>query len=85
MQTYESFEPKELVVFDMITMVALKYFELQKVDFAVLEVGIGGTLDSTNIVNSDLSIISKLLKISCIYILYSFYWSGSHRSLRRHS
>lgn len=41
MKVYESFEPQELVVFDMITMIALKYFELQKVDFVVLEAGIG--------------------------------------------
>ena len=46
--------------FDAITMIAYKYFEEQKVDWGVIEVGIGGKIDSTNIINSDLSIITSV-------------------------
>ena len=41
-------------------MIAFKYFEEKQVDYAVLEVGIGGTLDSTNIVMPELSIITSV-------------------------
>ena len=32
-------------------MLAFKYFEQRKVDIAALEVGLGGLLDATNVVN----------------------------------
>jgi len=35
--------------FDAITMIAFKYFEEQKIDWGSIEVGIGGEIDSTNI------------------------------------
>jgi dihydrofolate synthase/folylpolyglutamate synthase len=41
---------------------ALKYFEKNKVELAVLEVGLGGRLDSTNVVDSDVSVISTIQK-----------------------
>jgi dihydrofolate synthase/folylpolyglutamate synthase len=41
---------------------ALKYFEKNKVELAILEVGLGGRLDSTNVVDSDISIISTIQK-----------------------
>lgn len=43
--------------FEVITCIALIYFEMQKCDFVILETGLGGTLDCTNIVNSIISII----------------------------
>ena len=49
--------PKE---FELLTMMALKYFAEEKVDIVVLEVGLGGRLDSTNIVNSQLSVIMSI-------------------------
>ncbi|CAI2369167.1 unnamed protein product [Moneuplotes crassus] len=60
MEKYHALPEPQLVVFDMITMIALKYFEIQKVDFAVLEVGIGGDLDSTNIVKPECSVITSI-------------------------
>lgn len=48
--------------FEIITAMALKYFEKNKVDIAILEVGLGGRLDSTNIVDSDVSVISTIQK-----------------------
>lgn len=49
--------PKE---FELLTMMALEYFAEEKVDIVVLEVGLGGRLDSTNIVNSQLSVIMSI-------------------------
>ncbi len=43
--------------FEVITCIALIYFEMQRCDFVILETGLGGTLDCTNIVNSIISII----------------------------
>jgi folylpolyglutamate synthase len=37
--------------FEILTVVALKVFEVEKVDIAVLEVGLGGRLDATNVVS----------------------------------
>lgn len=49
-----------VVIFDVITMIAFKYFEEQKVDYAVIEVGIGGRLDPTNIILPELSVITSI-------------------------
>jgi len=46
--------------FEVITTIALVYYEMKKCDFVVLETGLGGTTDCTNIVNSDISIISSI-------------------------
>ncbi|MCF8233399.1 MAG: bifunctional folylpolyglutamate synthase/dihydrofolate synthase [Bacteroidales bacterium] len=46
--------------FEMTVGMAFKYFEEQKVDIAVLEVGMGGRLDSTNVVRPELSIITNI-------------------------
>lgn len=48
--------------FEIITAMALKYFEKNEIDLAVMEVGLGGRLDSTNVVESDVSIISTIQK-----------------------
>ncbi|APT76569.1 folylpolyglutamate synthase [Marinitoga sp. 1135] len=46
--------------FEIITALALKYFSEQNVDVAVLEVGLGGRLDATNVVNSEVSVITTV-------------------------
>lgn len=46
--------------FEVKTALGLLYFVEQKVDFAVLEVGMGGRLDATNIVNPLVSIITNV-------------------------
>ncbi|HOB16638.1 MAG TPA: folylpolyglutamate synthase/dihydrofolate synthase family protein [Defluviitoga sp.] len=48
--------------FEIITALAFKFFEKEKVDLAVLEVGLGGRLDATNVVNSDVSVITSISK-----------------------
>ncbi|BBB48569.1 bifunctional folylpolyglutamate synthase/dihydrofolate synthase [Pelolinea submarina] len=51
---------KELTSFEIITGMAFLYFSRQKVDFAVIEVGMGGRLDATNVVQPLLSIITSI-------------------------
>ncbi|NGX55271.1 MAG: Bifunctional protein FolC [Chlamydiae bacterium] len=46
--------------FEITTMAALLYFAQEKVDLAVLEVGMGGRLDATNIVTPLLSVITTI-------------------------
>jgi len=46
--------------FEVITSIALIYFEKNDCDFAILETGLGGTTDCTNIVNSMISIITNI-------------------------
>lgn len=46
--------------FELLTCLALLYFEKQKVDMAVLEVGMGGRFDATNVVNPVLSVITTI-------------------------
>ncbi|WP_039358398.1 bifunctional folylpolyglutamate synthase/dihydrofolate synthase [Candidatus Protochlamydia amoebophila] len=46
--------------FELTTFLALVYFSREKVDFAVLETGLGGRLDATNIVSPVLSIITSI-------------------------
>lgn len=48
--------------FELLTCLALVYFEKQKVDMAILEVGMGGRFDATNVVNPVLSVITTISK-----------------------
>ncbi|MDY6011518.1 folylpolyglutamate synthase/dihydrofolate synthase family protein [Clostridium sp.] len=46
--------------FEIITCLMFKYFYDKKVDYAVVEVGLGGRLDSTNVVNPLLTVITSI-------------------------
>ena len=46
--------------FELSMMMAFNYFRQEKVDIAVIEVGLGGRLDSTNIITPELSIITNI-------------------------
>ena len=46
--------------FEIYTAIAVKYFLRQKVDFAVLETGMGGRLDATNIMTPRVCVISHI-------------------------
>lgn len=54
------FEPLHPSFFELTTALAFKYFAEQKVDYAVIEVGLGGRLDCTNIINPVLSVITNI-------------------------
>ncbi|MBR4649930.1 MAG: bifunctional folylpolyglutamate synthase/dihydrofolate synthase [Bacteroidaceae bacterium] len=54
------FEPLQPSFFEVTTAMAFKYFEAQRVDIAVVEVGLGGRLDCTNIITPILSVITNI-------------------------
>lgn len=54
------FERNNLSFFEMSVGMAFQYFAQEKVDVAVVEVGLGGRLDSTNIIHPELSIITNI-------------------------
>lgn len=54
------FEPLHPSFFELTTAMALKYFADREVDVAVIEVGLGGRLDCTNIITPRLSIITNI-------------------------
>lgn len=49
-----------LTTFEITTGLALLYFARQKVDFAVVEVGLGGRLDATNVITPRVSVITSI-------------------------
>lgn len=56
----EFFEPLHPSFFELTTAMAFTYFAQQKVDVAVVEVGLGGRLDCTNIISPDVCIITNI-------------------------
>lgn len=54
------FEPLHPSFFELATALAFKYFEEAEVDIAVIETGLGGRLDCTNIINPILSVITNI-------------------------
>ena len=54
------FEPLHPSFFELATAMAFNYFAESHVDVAVIEVGLGGRLDCTNIITPDLSIITNI-------------------------
>lgn len=54
------FEPLQPSFFEVVTAMAFKYFADMEVDIAVIEVGMGGRLDCTNIISPILSIITNI-------------------------
>ena len=53
----EDFSP---TFFEVVTAMALLYFKRNNVDIAVVEVGMGGRLDATNIINPEVSVITEI-------------------------
>ena len=54
------FEQYQLSFFEMTVGLAFNYFAKEKVDIAIIEVGMGGRLDSTNIITPLLSVITNI-------------------------
>lgn len=50
----------KLTFFEVTTVMALSYFAENKVDYVVLETGLGGRLDATNVVHSMASVITSI-------------------------
>lgn len=56
-QLFEEIKPS---FFESTMAMAFKYFADKQVDIAIIEVGLGGRLDSTNIINPELSVITNI-------------------------
>lgn len=56
----DTFDHLDMSFFEITTMMALDWFAVQEADVVVLETGLGGRLDSTNIVNPVLSVITNI-------------------------
>ena len=54
------FEQNELSFFEMTVGLAFEYFKKENVDIAIVEVGMGGRLDSTNIITPLISVITNI-------------------------
>ncbi|WP_405292132.1 bifunctional folylpolyglutamate synthase/dihydrofolate synthase [Algibacter sp. Ld11] len=54
------FEANQLSFFEMTVGMAFQYFYEEKVDVAIIEVGLGGRLDSTNIITPEVSVITNI-------------------------
>ncbi|MFC1870215.1 bifunctional folylpolyglutamate synthase/dihydrofolate synthase [Chloroflexota bacterium] len=50
----------ELTTFEVLTAITFAYFREKEVDFQVLEVGLGGRLDATNIINPEVAVITAI-------------------------
>ena len=53
-------ESHQLSFFEMTVGMAFQYFSKEKVDIAIIEVGLGGRLDSTNIITPEVSLITNI-------------------------
>jgi dihydrofolate synthase/folylpolyglutamate synthase len=56
------FKKNELSFFEMTVGLAFEYFKKEKIDIAIIEVGLGGRLDSTNIITPLISVITNIGK-----------------------
>jgi len=54
------FEKADLTFFEAVTAMAFVYFKQKKVDYVVMEVGMGGRLDATNVVEPFMSVITNI-------------------------
>lgn len=59
---HRQFEPLKPSFFELTSTMAFAYFRDMHVDYAVIEVGLGGRLDSTNIITPILSVITNISK-----------------------
>jgi dihydrofolate synthase/folylpolyglutamate synthase len=56
----EFFESRQLSFFEMTVGLAFSYFANEKVDIAIIEVGLGGRLDSTNVIQPEVALITNI-------------------------
>ncbi len=59
-QCWPRIDEHQLTFFEATTLLALDYFRHQNVDIAVLETGLGGRLDATNVVNPAVTVITSI-------------------------
>lgn len=57
---YDMIENEQLSMFEIDTLIMLKYFDEHDLDFRIIECGIGGLNDKTNVINSVASVITNI-------------------------
>ena len=57
---FDFFKKNKLSFFEMTVLLSFLHFSNEKVDIAIIEVGLGGRLDSTNIINPIISVITNI-------------------------
>ena len=60
MEFLEKYDSPELSFFEITTGIAFWFFDREQVDIAVIEVGLGGLLDSTNIIVPELCVVTSI-------------------------
>lgn len=50
----------EISFFEILTVIAFLFFEENEVDYAIIETGVGGRLDSTNVINKEVALITNV-------------------------
>ncbi|MBQ9212503.1 MAG: bifunctional folylpolyglutamate synthase/dihydrofolate synthase [Bacteroidales bacterium] len=64
----EKFEYLKPSFFELTTAMAFEYFRQKKVEVAVIETGLGGRLDSTNIITPKISVITNIALDHCQFL-----------------
>jgi dihydrofolate synthase / folylpolyglutamate synthase len=64
----KSFEPVKPSFFEYCAVMAFQYFSDEKIDVAVIETGMGGRLDSTNIITPVISLITNISKDHMMFL-----------------
>ncbi|HQB32061.1 MAG TPA: folylpolyglutamate synthase/dihydrofolate synthase family protein [Erysipelotrichaceae bacterium] len=59
-ENYSLWQKMDLTMFEIDMLISIDYFLDNKVDYAVYEVGLGGRLDATNIINPLVSVITNI-------------------------
>ncbi len=60
-EKFKNFNEKDTpTYFEVLTCIAFQYFEKMKVDFGVIEVGLGGRFDATNVITPQISVITSI-------------------------
>jgi dihydrofolate synthase/folylpolyglutamate synthase len=60
--------PVNPTFFEFVTAMAFYYFAREKVDWAVIETGMGGRLDATNVLNPEITIITNINRDHCEFL-----------------
>lgn len=61
-------EPESLTYFEFTTLASLVFFQVQKPDIIILEIGLGGRLDAVNIVEPDVAVVTNIGLDHCDYL-----------------
>ncbi len=67
-QVAQALNGREVTFFEFVTAMAFEYFRQKKVELSIIEVGMGGRLDATNVVDPLISVISGIDKDHTMYL-----------------